>query len=235
MWPSHIINNLLFHTNLTHINRKQMMATDALQTSKWLYAWEYNTTKLNLIKSISFLINLATTWDIMAKWCQYGYSASRKVMSWPCLDHVLTMSWPCLDHVLTMSLPCLDHVLTMSWPCLDHVFCLCSTMNYKHTCLIFGITPSVCSPILSNMTSLSIGCLHFNDSAKVKFPSPEKMQQFMSMINCPEPMISDVVGFMDDISFQLECMSESVTQNAFYCAYDCETIVNKCSLVNHAL
>jgi hypothetical protein len=58
-----------------------------------------------------------------------------------------------------------------------------STMNYKHLCLIFGIIPSVCSRILVHMVKPTIGCLHCHASAKVTFPSPEKMQQFALMVN----------------------------------------------------
>jgi hypothetical protein len=46
------------------------------------------------------------------------------------------------------------------------------------------------------------------------------------MVNHWEPAISDVIGFMDGVSFTPECTSERVTQNAFYCGYDCDTTVN---------
>jgi hypothetical protein len=105
-------------------------------------------------------------------------------------------------------------------------FYLGSTMSYKHLCLVFGITPSVCSHILNNMIKLAVGRLHCHNSAKVSFPSPEKMQQFILMVNHWEPAISDVIGFMDGVSFTQECTSECVTQNAFYCGYDCDTTVN---------
>ena len=56
------------------------------------------------------------------------------------------------------------------------LFYMCSTMNYKHLCLIFGITPSVCSQILTNTIKPAVRRLSVHDSTKVKFSSPEKMQ-----------------------------------------------------------
>ena len=76
------------------------------------------------------------------------------------------------------------------------------------------------------MIKLAVRRLHCHDIAKVSFPSPEKMQQFALMVNHWEPTISDVIGFMDGISFTSECTSECITQNAFYCGYDCDTTVN---------
>ena len=52
------------------------------------------------------------------------------------------------------------------------------------------------------------------------------MQQFALMVNNREPAISDVLGFMDGVSFKSECSSECITQNASYCGYDCDTTVN---------
>lgn len=49
------------------------------------------------------------------------------------------------------------------------------------------------------------------------------------MVNVCEPKISNVIGFMDDVSFTLECTDECITQNAFYCGYDCDTMVNSVS------
>ena len=52
------------------------------------------------------------------------------------------------------------------------------------------------------------------------------MQQFALMVNNRELGTSDVIGFMDGVSFKSECTSEHITQNAFYCGYDCDTTVN---------
>ncbi len=45
------------------------------------------------------------------------------------------------------------------------------------------------------------------------------------MVQAREPLVNDIIGFMDGISFPTECTSERVQQNAFYCGYDCDTMV----------
>ena len=46
------------------------------------------------------------------------------------------------------------------------------------------------------------------------------------MVNHHEPPILDVNVSLDGVSFTSECTSEHVTQNTFYCGYDCDTTVN---------
>ena len=53
------------------------------------------------------------------------------------------------------------------------LFYLGSTMNYKHLCLIFGITPSACSRILNNMIKLVVRRLHSMTVQKSHF-RPQK-------------------------------------------------------------
>jgi len=106
------------------------------------------------------------------------------------------------------------------------LFYLGSTMPYKHLCLIFGITPSACSRILNKMLDRVVSRLRFHPYARVKFPNNEKMQQFASMIESREPSVSDVIGFMDGVSLTSECTDERITQNAYYCGYSCDTMVN---------
>ncbi len=106
------------------------------------------------------------------------------------------------------------------------LFYICSTMNYKYLCLIFGVTPNTCSRMLKNMLKLVVRRLCYHPLVRIKFPSPEKMQLFAAMINNCEPSIDDVIGFMDGLSLKTECSSERVTQNSFYSGYECDTTVN---------
>jgi hypothetical protein len=62
--------------------------------------------------------------------------------------------------------------------------------------------------------------------AKVKIPDNVKMREYADMIQAKEPLADDVIGFMDGVSFSTECTSECVQQNAFYCGYKCDTMVN---------
>ena len=101
-----------------------------------------------------------------------------------------------------------------------------STMSYKHLCLIFGITPSVCSRVIREMLRLVVRRLSDHPIARVRFPDRPKMQQFAEMVQRRAPIVSDVIGFMDGVSIPSECTDERVEQNAFYCGYDCDTMVN---------
>jgi len=52
------------------------------------------------------------------------------------------------------------------------------------------------------------------------------MQQFTEIVFCCEPTITNAIGFIDSVSFTLECTDEQITQNSFSCSYSCDTIVN---------
>ena len=45
-----------------------------------------------------------------------------------------------------------------------------STMNYKHLCMLFGITPSVCSHIINKILSKVVRKLRNHPFAQVRFP-----------------------------------------------------------------
>jgi len=80
------------------------------------------------------------------------------------------------------------------------LFYLGSTMNYKHLCLIFGLTPSVCSRAINWMLQRTVRLLKGNPFAEVKFPSDVKMREFADMIQAREPLVNDMIGFMDGVS-----------------------------------
>ena len=99
-------------------------------------------------------------------------------------------------------------------------------MNHKHLCMIFGIVPGVCSKVIREMLRLAVRRLSDNPIAEVRFPNAEKMRQFAGMVQSREPLVDDVIGFMDGVSIPAECTDERFEQNAFYCGYDCDTMVN---------
>jgi hypothetical protein len=106
------------------------------------------------------------------------------------------------------------------------LFYLGSTMQYKHMCLIFGLTPTVCGIAINWMLRRTVRLLADHPFAKVRFPDDVKMREFANMVKAREPLAEDVIGFMDGVSFQMECTSKRVEQNAFYCGYNCDTMVN---------
>jgi hypothetical protein len=106
------------------------------------------------------------------------------------------------------------------------LFYIGSMMNCKYLCLIFGVMPNACSSMLRNMLKLVVRRLCYYPLAMITFPSLEKMELFVLMVNNGEPSINDVIGFMDGVSLKMECTSKHVSQNAFYSRYEWNTIVN---------
>jgi hypothetical protein len=70
-------------------------------------------------------------------------------------------------------------------------------MNYKHLCMIFGVTPSVSGWVIRMMLQLIFRRLSDHPIAQVKFPDPVKMRQFADMVQLRAPIVNDVIGFMD--------------------------------------
>jgi hypothetical protein len=106
------------------------------------------------------------------------------------------------------------------------LFYLGSTINYKHRCLIFGITPSVCSCLVNWMLKKVVCLLRGHPFARVKFPNGEKMREYADVIQMREPMVDNIIDSMDGVCFPAECTNDRVEQNAMYCGYDCNTMVN---------
>ncbi len=74
---------------------------------------------------------------------------------------------------------------------------------------------------------MTVKRLRFHPLARIKFPNKQKMQRFADMISLREPMISNVISFMDGVGLATEITSEKIQQNAYYCGYDCDIVVNK--------
>ena len=62
--------------------------------------------------------------------------------------------------------------------------------------------------------------------ARVEFPNEARMQLYSDMVSAREPTVTNVIGFMDGIGLTTECTDERLTQNAYYCGYDCDTVVH---------
>jgi hypothetical protein len=62
--------------------------------------------------------------------------------------------------------------------------------------------------------------------AWVKFPDKVEMSEFAAMIEAPEPLVDNVVGFMDGMPLPVECTDKQMGQNTMYCGYSCDTMVN---------
>ncbi len=78
-------------------------------------------------------------------------------------------------------------------------------MTYKHLCMIFGVVPTQCSIYIEDMLLLATDKLCDHPLSSVRIPDAGKMEQFVAMINGHEPLIDDVIGFMDGVSLPTEC------------------------------
>jgi hypothetical protein len=101
-----------------------------------------------------------------------------------------------------------------------------SQMTIKWLCLIFGITPLPCSRILKKNLRVTVKRLRFHPFARIKFPDEQKMQLFTEMISLRDPTISNVIRFMNGLRLATEMTNKRIQQNAYYCGYDCDTMVN---------
>jgi hypothetical protein len=99
-------------------------------------------------------------------------------------------------------------------------------MTIKWLCLIFGITPSPCSRILNKILCMTVKRLRFHPLASIVFPNEEKPQRFAEMISLCKPTIAKTIGFMDGLRLATQMTNERIKQNAYYCGYDCDTMIN---------
>jgi hypothetical protein len=60
----------------------------------------------------------------------------------------------------------------------------------------------------------------------VRFPDDAKMRDFANMVQLREPMVDDIISFLDGVLFPVQCTDKWIRQNAMYCGYDCDMMVN---------
>jgi heme exporter protein D len=107
-----------------------------------------------------------------------------------------------------------------------YLFFVGSTMGIKHLCLIFYVTPSVCSRTITAMLSLVVEKLKRHPLARVKFLDVDQMTSFVRQIKSREPEVDNVIGFMDGLSLTSECTSEMLKHNSMYNGYHSNTMGN---------
>jgi hypothetical protein len=61
-------------------------------------------------------------------------------------------------------------------------FYLGSMMSYKHLCMIFGITLTVCSHAINWMLKKTVRVLRGHPLARVHFPNREKMREYAALV-----------------------------------------------------
>jgi hypothetical protein len=76
------------------------------------------------------------------------------------------------------------------------------------------------------MARLAAKKLRHHPLSWVTFPDKEKISEFAAMVKAREPLVDDVIGFMDGVSLPVECTDDQLEQNPMYCGYSCDTMVN---------
>ena len=99
-------------------------------------------------------------------------------------------------------------------------------MKTKHLCLIFGIIPTTANKIILWMLKEVCTKLKNNEFAKISFPDHAKMAEFAAMIQVREPMVDNVIGFVDGLSLPIQCSDDEYMQNAAYNGYSHDTCCN---------
>lgn len=101
-----------------------------------------------------------------------------------------------------------------------------SMMRIKHISMIFGITPSVASDVISNMLYLLCEKLKIHPISRISYPNIEKMAEYAAMINRREPKIRNVTGFVDGLKLPVQCGEDPKSQDRYYNGFCGDTVVN---------
>ena len=107
-----------------------------------------------------------------------------------------------------------------------YLFYVGSQMKTKQLCLLFCVIPSTANQIILRMMSLICRILKRNPASKVQFPNEEKMRYFADMVKSREPLINNVIGFVDGLSLACQCSDDELMQNAAYNGYNHDTSCN---------
>jgi hypothetical protein len=107
-----------------------------------------------------------------------------------------------------------------------YLFYFGSTIGIKQLCLIFGVTPATISRNISKMQELFVKKLKKETYAKVKFPTDEDMSHYAALVHQREPLVHNVIGFIDGMSLPIHCSDDIILQNAAYNGYHHDTMCN---------
>ena len=101
-----------------------------------------------------------------------------------------------------------------------------SQMKTKHLCLLFGVVPTTANSIIWRMMRLICKLLKRHPASKIEFPNNEKMLYLANMVKAREPLITNVIGFVDGLTLPCQCSDDELRQNAAYNGYSHDTSCN---------
>jgi hypothetical protein len=79
-----------------------------------------------------------------------------------------------------------------------------SCMRTKDLCLIFGIAPTTLQRVINKMLYMINTKLIKHEFAKVEWPSQEKKQYWASLVQAREPLVKNVIGFVDGVALAVK-------------------------------
>jgi DDE superfamily endonuclease len=106
-----------------------------------------------------------------------------------------------------------------------YLFFVGSNMRLKHLCLIFGIVPTTAAVTIWKLMRHICKMLKSHPASEVSFPDAELMKVYARMVQIREPMVNNVIGFVDGVSLQVQCSDDMLQQNAAYNGYSHDTTI----------
>mgnify|MGYP001066402248 CR=1 FL=1 len=102
-----------------------------------------------------------------------------------------------------------------------------SSMLEKTLCLLFGLTPAVCSDRLNEAMEALADVLPSLPECAIELPTVVEMAKLAADLQKTYPLVKNVFGFVDGVSFPVEHPSDPDLQNALYNGWksDC-TVTN---------
>ena len=101
-----------------------------------------------------------------------------------------------------------------------------SNLKIKHLCMLFGVVPSTCSRVITNMLFLVCRVLSRHPDSKISFPSSEEMEHLAALVALREPRVQDVIGFLDGMTIPVQCAEDLISQSKDYNGHTKETCCN---------
>jgi hypothetical protein len=99
-------------------------------------------------------------------------------------------------------------------------------MKTKHLCLLFGLVPTTANLVISKVMLLICRKLRRHPASVVEFPDEDKMRYFASMVHSREPLVNNVIGFVDGLTLACQCSDNELLQNAACNGYSHDTSCN---------
>ena len=106
-----------------------------------------------------------------------------------------------------------------------YLFFVGSNMRLKHLCLVFGVVPTTAAVTIWKIMNRICKMLKRHPAAEVYFPDAELMKVYARMVQTREPMVNNVIGFVDGLSLQVQCCDDMMQQNAAYNGYSHDTAI----------